>query len=113
MKMHPRCFARSRPSKVKHHSIDQSSPSIPHSKRDKGRSARGLSRSGEKGEDGIRHSVHGRARKCNSLSSPKLTVHPHLTLVLQIALVSDEDHRKVVLVLDPKDLLMELVDFLE
>ena len=43
----------------------------------------------------------------------KLTVHPHLTLVLEIALVSDEDHRKVILVLDPKDLLMELVDFLE
>ena len=51
------------------------------------------------------------ARKCNSPS--KLTVHSDLTLVLEIALVSDEDHREVILVLDSKDLLMELVDFLE
>ena len=42
-----------------------------------------------------------------------LTVHAHLTLVLEIALVSDEHHREVVLVFDSKDLLVELVDLLE
>jgi len=42
-----------------------------------------------------------------------LTVHTDLTLVLEIALVSNEHHWEVILVLDPKDLLMELVDFLE
>ena len=42
-----------------------------------------------------------------------LTVHANLTLVLEIAFVSNEHHRKVILVLDPEDLLMELVDFLE
>ena len=42
-----------------------------------------------------------------------LTVHADLALVLEIALVSDEHHGEVVLVLDPKDLLMKLIDLLE
>ena len=45
--------------------------------------------------------------------SSSLTVHPNLALVLEIAFVSNEHHRKVILILDPKDLLMELVDLLE
>ena len=52
-------------------------------------------------------------RARNSTQGLVLTVHAHLTLVLEIALVSDEDHREVVLVFHPQDLLMELVDFLE
>ena len=42
-----------------------------------------------------------------------LTVHANLTLVFEITFVPNEHHRKVVFVLDSKDLLMELVDFLE
>jgi hypothetical protein len=38
-------------------------------------------------------------------------VHPDLTLVLQITLVSDNDNGESVLILDPKDLLVESADF--
>ena len=106
MKVHPRCFARSRPSSVKHHSIDQS---IPHSKRKIAWKRAGRIPIRKKGKD----DTHTPGGHVNGIRSSKLTVHPNLTLVLEIALVSDENHWEVILVFDPKDLLMELVDFLE
>lgn len=42
-----------------------------------------------------------------------LTVHADLALVLEVTLIPDEDHREIVLVLDPKNLLMELGYLLE
>jgi len=113
MKIHPRCFARSRPSIVYIASI---SPSIPHGAERRGREREpsplgGISRSGKRGK------THAGSRVCSLLqhnySTSPLTVHADLTLVFEIALVPNEHHRKVILVLDPEDLLMELVDFLK
>lgn len=42
-----------------------------------------------------------------------LTLSGDLSLALQIALVSNDDHGEVVLVLDSQDLLLESGDFLE
>ena len=101
MKMHPRCFARSRPSRI----IDQS--------RAQQAGRRGyipILRTGET-RWRIQHGIvyTGGVLQQDSL----LTVHADLALVLEIALVSDEHHGEVVLVLDPKDLLMKLIDVLE
>ena len=55
-------------------------------------------------------------RICRAIGKTKLrglTVHADLTLVLEVALISDEDHREIVLVLYPKNLLMKLVYLLE
>lgn len=41
------------------------------------------------------------------------TLSRNLALALQIALVSDDDHWEVVLVLNSQDLLLESGDFLE
>lgn len=40
-----------------------------------------------------------------------LTVHAHLALVFEIALVGDDDHGELIHVLDPQDLLIERADF--
>jgi hypothetical protein len=84
--VHPRCFARSRPS------VQLISPSI-----------------------------HRRANPTNGIVdggrvgaiASSLTVPVHLALVVAITLVPDEQNRDITLVLDPKDLLMKAVGFLE
>ena len=41
------------------------------------------------------------------------TVHAYLTLILKIALVSNDDHRERVHIFHSQDLLVESADFLE
>jgi len=41
------------------------------------------------------------------------TIHPNLSFILQIALVGNDDNRESILILDPKDLLVERADFLK
>ena len=51
---------------------------------------------------------------CDTVSRTQvLTIHAHLTLVLEIALDSDENHWEIIFVLYPKNLLMKSVDLFE
>ena len=60
----------------------------------------------------LRDVVGGKGRKKN-VGKRYRTIHPDLTLVLQVALVGNEDDREAILVLHPQDLLVECADFLE
>jgi len=84
MNLHPKCLARSRPSVNNNDQQDVATSSSVVITEGTGEGC-----------------VLGRLR----------TVHPDLTLVLQVALIGDQDNWKAILVLDSQDLLVEGADF--
>ena len=112
MKMHPRCFARSRPS-VERHGSSSISSSISNAAGRKviGKARKTMTRPVE--QESRAHDTQGLLARDTVSRTQVLTIHAHLTLVLEIALVSDENHWEIIFVLYPKNLLMKLVDLFE